>query len=234
MEFNGFPAKMRFTPIPNPVFSSLLPQIHEINELKVLLHIFELIYVKKGSVRFVTAGELASHPNLVNSLDKADDETLHNILENLTAKQAVICLNMDRGGSAEDLYLINDPQGREAAQKILAGEVKIPRFKPVLKFEKANTQNEDIYSLYEKNVGIITPLIAEELKEAQKGYPEDWIKDAIKEAVDLNKRSWRYISRILERWSTEGREDGTHRGNIKKDTDPDKYIKGKYGHIVRR
>ena len=37
----------------------------------------------------------------------------------------------------------------------------------------------------------------------------------------------------LERWSAEGKDDGTYRGDFKK-TDPDKYIKGKYGHMVRR
>jgi DnaD/phage-associated family protein len=76
-------------------------------------------------------------------------------------------------------------------------------------------------------------MIAEELKEAEKLYPADWINDAIKEAVSLNKRNWRYIARILERWSSEGKDSGAHKQDFKK-TDPDKYIKGKYGHMVRR
>ena len=92
----------------------------------------------------------------------------------------------------------------------------------------------DIFTLYEQNIGMLTPLIADELQEAGKQYPETWIKDAIKEAADLNKRNWRYIARILEHWSTQGKDDGTYRGNLKKNTDPDKYIKGRYGHMVRR
>ena len=32
---------------------------------------------------------------------------------------------------------------------------------------------------------MLTPLIADELREAEKQYPESWIKDAIKEAVAL-------------------------------------------------
>jgi DNA replication protein len=80
---------------------------------------------------------------------------------------------------------------------------------------------------------MLTPMIAEELKEAMKLYPESWIRDAIKEAVNQNIRKKSYILAILERWSTEGKGDGTYRGDSKK-TDPDKYIKQKYGHIVRR
>jgi hypothetical protein len=72
------------------------------------------------------------------------------------------------------------------------------------------------------------------LREAERLYPETWIKDAIKEAVALNKRSWRYIAAILERWSTEGKGNGTYQRHSAQKTDPDKYIKGKYGHIVRR
>jgi DNA replication protein len=81
---------------------------------------------------------------------------------------------------------------------------------------------------------MLTPLIADELKEALKQYPETWIQEAIKEATSLNRRNWRYISRILEHWSSEGKDDGTYRGNNKKNADPDKYIRGKYGHMVQR
>jgi DnaD/phage-associated family protein len=95
------------------------------------------------------------------------------------------------------------------------------------------TPRESIFTLYEQNIGMITPMIAEELKEAEKVYPEQWIKQAFEEAVVLNKRSWRYISRILERWAGEGKEDGKYRQSFKKNS-PNKYIEGKYGHLVKR
>jgi len=91
----------------------------------------------------------------------------------------------------------------------------------------------NIFSLYEQNIGIITPMIAEELKEAERLYPRQWIEEAFKEAVTLNKRSWKYIARILERWASEGKDSGEYKRNIKKDG-PDKYIKGRYGHLVKR
>ena len=64
-------------------------------------------------------------------------------------------------------------------------------------------------------------------------YPDCWIRDAIKKAVNQNKRKWDYISAILERWTAEGKSDGSYRRGPEKE-DPDKYIKGKYGHMVRR
>ena len=53
-QFKGFPARMQFTPVPNLFFSSLLPQINDIAELKTTLHIFRAIYGKKGYPRFVS------------------------------------------------------------------------------------------------------------------------------------------------------------------------------------
>jgi DnaD/phage-associated family protein len=79
---------------------------------------------------------------------------------------------------------------------------------------------------------MLTPMIAEELAEAERLYPGDWIRDAVREAVSLNKRNWRYIARILENWSAEGRSDGTHKRDTKKSTD--KYNGQKYGHLFQR
>ena len=65
----------------------------------------------------------------------------------------------------------------------------------------------NVYALYESTVGPITPQIADALAEAEGLYPPAWIEDAFREAAELNKRSWRYIQRILERWDDEGRDD---------------------------
>ena len=62
-----------------------------------------------------------------------------------------------------------------------------------------------IYALYEQNIGLLSPLIADRLADALLRYPEQWIAEAIGEAVAYNRRSWRYIERILENWATEGR-----------------------------
>jgi DnaD/phage-associated family protein len=64
----------------------------------------------------------------------------------------------------------------------------------------------NIFTLYEQNIGLLTPLIAEDLKDAINHYPEEWIEAAFREALQHNKRKWSYISAILRRWETEGRQ----------------------------
>ncbi len=235
-QFEGFPARMKFTPIPNLFFSKLMPQIDNINELKTTLHIFRAIYGKRGYPRFVTYDELLSDIGLIKSLGKNDEEpekALSNSLDMAVKHGTILLLELDRDGKAEELYFINTENDKKVLEKIQNGEMIVEGF--TLKnqiYIKETEPPPDIFTLYEENVGMLNPLIAEWLKEAETLYPESWIRDAIKEAVSLNKRNWRYIDRILENWSAEGRSNGPHKQNSK--TDPDKYIKGKYGHIVGR
>jgi DnaD/phage-associated family protein len=93
-------------------------------------------------------------------------------------------------------------------------------------------EQPNIFTLYEENIGMLTPMIAEELRDAEQLYSASWIEDAFREAVSRNKRNWKYIEAILKRWASEGREHGTPGRDSEED--PDKYIKGKYGHIVKR
>jgi len=234
-QFKGFPAKMQFTPLPNLFFSTLLPQINDITELKTTLHIFGTLYRKRGYPRFVSYRELLSDKSLVSSLRETTrplDEVLRNALEMAAKRGTILHLVLSRDGVPEDIYFLNTVANRQTIAKIQSGELSLSGLKTERQTYIETEEQPDLFTLYEQNIGMLTPMIAEELRDAEKLYPETWIKDAIKEAVSLNKRNWRYIARILERWSAEGKSDGTYRRYSK--TDPDKYIKGKYGHMVRR
>jgi DnaD/phage-associated family protein len=75
-----------------------------------------------------------------------------------------------------------------------------------------------VFTLYEQNIGPLTPLIADELRDIESDYPAEWIEEAVREAVENNARSLRYIIRVLENWKTQGKVDrGKNRGNTEKD-----------------
>lgn len=65
-----------------------------------------------------------------------------------------------------------------------------------------------IFASYESNIGMLTPLIVDQIELALDLYPAAWIHDAIDEAVAYNRRQWRYIQRILQNWAAEGRPSG--------------------------
>jgi DnaD/phage-associated family protein len=232
--FPGFPNKMRFTPLPNLFFSHLLPQIDNLVELKAVLHIFWLMYQKRGYPRFATFKELAADKTLMEGINEADHptEALHNALEQAVNRGILLRLILNKDGQQEELYFINNESGREAIAKLSSGELSLggalPQQEPDIKGKKP-----DIFTLYEENIGLLSPMIAEELKQAEELYPPSWIEEAFKEAVSLNKRSWRYICRILERWAAEGKKSGESRGDFEKKAGSNRYLKGRYGHLVR-
>jgi DnaD/phage-associated family protein len=71
---------------------------------------------------------------------------------------------------------------------------------------QVQVERPNIFVLYEQNIGLLSPMIAEELKDAAEQYPTDWIEAAFREAVQQNKRKWSYIRAILRHWGTEGRQ----------------------------
>lgn len=85
-------------------------------------------------------------------------------------------------------------------------------FQP-LESDDSSHQNEPssstgIFKVYQDNIGLLTPLIADSIVDAEKTYPLQWIIEAIKLSVENNKRSWRYCETILKRWQSEGKDEG--------------------------
>jgi DNA replication protein len=195
--------KTDFISLPDSFFTQAVPKIQDLAELKVVLYVSYLILRKQERPYSVTYKELLSHRLIATMGEEALRQALNSAVEHGALLHSTLNIN----GVLEDVYSLIDDSHQPPAI--------------------------NIFALYEQNIGIITPMIAEELKEAEKLYPPQWIEEAFREAVTLNKRSWKYIARILERWASEGKDSGEYRRDIKKDG-PDKYIKGRYGHLVKR
>jgi DnaD/phage-associated family protein len=71
---------------------------------------------------------------------------------------------------------------------------------------RMKVQRPNIFVLYEQNIGALTPLLADQLRDMERSYPPDWIADAFDVAVAANKRALRYIAAVLRRWETEGKD----------------------------
>ena len=208
MAFQGFIKGVRYIPVPTPIFGELLEEIKDINELKIVLRIIRLIHDKKGLERCITLNELLADRVLANSLDSSDiDSRGTQILQALeTSQNRNIFIKVEGQNKSTSLYYLNTEFERQAV-----GHVS--NLPPPSEFEPWEPLGDrpNIYSLYEQNIGILTPMVAEKIGEAEQRYPPQWIEEAISEAVALNSRNWRYISRILERWETEGKENGKSR-----------------------
>jgi len=243
-----------FISLPDSFFTQVMPKIQDLVELKVVLYVAYLILRKQdhpfafchsepfapchpeqsegshvaqdrlreesspaqgklreeshaaqGRPQFVTYKELKAESCRLSA--ELGEETLRQALDSAVEHGALLHSTLSINGMLEDVYSLT--------------------------VDSRQPPTVNIFALYEQNIGMITPMIAEELKEAERLYPPQWIEEAFKEAVTLNKRSWRYIARILERWASEGKDSGEYKRHTKA-YGPDKYVKGKYGHFVKR
>jgi DNA replication protein len=193
-------------------------------------------------LRFVRRSELLADRALLLSLRgdaaTAPERALASALARAVERGTLLEVAV-RDDEAEDVcYFLNTTTNRRTVREVRAGEWSLGPLAPLplpAEIDGRPSDRPTIFELYEQNVGLLTPLLAEELREAEERYPESWIEDAFREAVVLNKRSWRYVKRILESWATGGRgTSGENRRRADPPEDSRSYLTGKYGRLIRR
>ena len=196
----GFETGVRSLPVPAPLLGSLLAEIDDMAELKCTLRFLWHAAQVKGSPKAVPMPTLEADGVLVAALGSSEE---------VRRGLRLACV---RGTllEASGRYLLNTPENRRSAARLTPEPTAAPPPEPVV------AERSNVFALYEANVGMLTPMLAERLREAEAAYPAEWIEGAIREAAERNARSWRYIATILERWATEGRgrkghgESGRH------------------------
>lgn len=232
--FSGFPeGKLRLTQVPNLFFSDLLPIIDNLDEMKVTLYAFWALNQKEGQVRYLRLADFLNDREFMKGMGPTPTlgaEALMDGIERAVARGTFLHVNVESADGQMDLYFLNTEKGRAAVEGITRGEWRPGpgSDEPVsLLVERPN-----IFVLYEQNIGPLTPLIADELRDAEQTYPSSWLQEAIELAVENNVRKWRYVLAILERWRQEGKQDGNDRRGTQKDLRGQ--IPEQYRDIVKR
>ena len=247
---DGFPDKSKFTPVPNLLFGRLLEEITDVRLLKCILRLIFMINQKKGFPRFVAWEELVSDRVLriamsgdTHALNEIPDHQIRdhdiyvyrlaNALHELELLGLILPVDNNEsidGLSVADAFLINNEEGRRGINSIRGRFDDRVGIKTQGIFNSGTDplplEQPNIFSLYEENIGIIGHIMAEELKEAEKQYPESWLNEAFKEAVLQNKRNWSYIKAILHNWTEKGKGSGNGEfGRHYKKTDSREWIR---------
>lgn len=232
--FSGFPAgKLRTTPVPNLFFSELLPTVDHLGELKLTLYSFWALAQKEGRFKYLRQSEIAADEIFMQSLDAEGhdaEEILADALERTVSRGTLLKAVLSFSDGEEALYFLNTPRGRAAIDGIGRGDWRPTgsEDQPVeLKIERPN-----IFVLYEQNIGALTPMIADRLREAEETYPATWIEDALRIAVENNVRKWRYVEAILEDWNKRGRDEREDRGDSEKAHR--RYVEGDFSDFIER
>jgi DNA replication protein len=192
-KFNGFTDQETFTQVPDSFFQHLLAEIEDTGELKVTLYVLWRIEHMEGRFRSLCRSEMLEDRAFVDGIGEAG---LASSLEKAVARGSLLKIENNEGG----FYFLNSPRGRAAVEAMQKGDWRAaarPASTPPV-------ERPNIFKLYEENIGPLTPLLADALKDAEQTYPPEWIAEALGEAVKNNKRNWKYVEAILRRWKEEG------------------------------
>ncbi len=224
--FSGFPQKGYMIKVPGLFFSELLPHIDDLAELKVTLYCFWRLQQKEGQEAYLRRSEFLADKVFMGGLGAREDERRSSLLEGLeraVARGTLLHVCVHRAKQDEDLYFVNTPRGRAAVSGIERG-VWLPE-EVSGDFLDLNIERPNIFVLYEQNIGPLTPILAERLRDIEESYPPNWFGEAIQTAVEHNVRKLAYIEGILRRWRDEGRGDDTSSDRAR---DWRRFVSGKY------
>ncbi|HSM70922.1 MAG TPA: DnaD domain protein [Anaerolineales bacterium] len=213
-KFKGFTDSETFTQIPDGFFQHLLKDIKDADELKVTLYFLWQVEHMDGPLRALRKLDFD-----VKALGLGA-EAIRSGLEKAVRRGSLLRVEKE----ADVYFLLNSPRGRAAVEAIKKGTLD-PSNAASAPMERPN-----IFRLYEENIGPLTPLIADALKDAEELYQPEWIADAIELAVKNNKRNWKYCEAILKRWKEEGRAEKQGRRDPEKDRR--KYVEGEYSDFI--
>ena len=190
--FPGFGAAVKRLPVPAPLLASLLADIADCAELKCTLRFLWYEAQQSGAPKRVPTSALRTDGVLLEALGSEDEI------------ERGITLAVERGALIEagDWLLLRTPQNERAAERFGPAAAQTAVGQP--------SERPNVFRLYEENIGMLTPMVADELRAAEEEYPSGWVEAAIREAAAGNVRSWRYAAAVLERWKREGR--GTRSG----------------------
>ncbi len=230
-KFTGFPpGKTRLIRLPAAFFTDLLPKIDTAAELKLILFCFWALEQREGRYRYLRRADFEV-PEVPAPLD--DPEMLALALARAIKREVLLTAIVEGASGPETIYFLNTANGRAAMKLIAAGHWRPGDADRPLELLP---EPPSIYALYEANIGLLTPLIADELRDAEQTFPAEWIAEAMRIAVARNARNWRYIRAILERWQKEGKDDGSGTGATAPRGDSEasrkRFVSGKYADII--
>ena len=206
--FEGFVAGGVAVTLPAQLFTELLPVIDDPAELRVTLYAMYAVARERGALRAVRASTLATETPLLRALGVRDaaeaTTTVRSALDAAYARGTLLACPLDGG---DTLVLVNNESGRRALPRIQSGALVVPGATP-LRAAASLDRPARPAQVYEQEIGMLSPSIADALARATERWPEEWIIEALRLAAARNARSWRYAEAILERWETEGKDDG--------------------------
>lgn len=185
MTYKGFTDSESFTQLPDAFFQKLLPEIDDPAELKVTLFFLWQAQRMEGPYRALRQADFEGE-----ALGLSVDEVAAG-LEKAVRRGSILSIEHE----GEQVFFLNSPRGRATAKDFPNEGSEPGKIRSTPAVERPNA-----FKLYEENIGPLTPMIADMLKDAEETYSQEWVAEALEIAARNDVRNWKYVEAILKRW----------------------------------
>jgi DnaD/phage-associated family protein len=125
-------------------------------------------------------------------------------IERAVVNGRLLQLRSGPDGASNVMLLVSSADNRDRLARLLAGDGGDAGALGLSSVQGIELYRPNVYALYERWIGPLTPLTAEELRDAEQSFPRHWLELALREAAESGHHSWRYARSILARWEQEG------------------------------
>jgi len=217
--FVGFPDAVKDgITLPEVFLTRALPVMTSIDEVRICMQFFRLL--KDDADGYLAPADLLDAENASDLSMTAERvaTALKQAVEHGILVQVIY--------HSDEFYFLNTPRARSIQR---ANEKGV--WRPGMgSAASAKVERPNVFTLYEQNIGPLTPLLAQTLEDAEAEYSSEWISEAITIAVKKNARNWKYVEAILRSWKEKGRNE-TDRRNSQEN--PRNYIEGDLADFIK-
>ena len=208
------------------LFHGLMARIDNVNELKVTLFCL-WAFEQRDAPDGLYWLRRADFDGLNTEVHGLDEDAIDDGLDCAVLRRTLFKVELNTPAGIEPIYLYATSQaeaalstpGGFAARIDAAGHLDVLPPRP------------SVYKLYEENIGPLTGLIGDALRDLVTDYGEPWVRDALEIAVERNNRKISYVKGILRKWQKDGKRDADTGRHLAAD---EKSASGKYADFFER
>lgn len=208
----GFPVPDDYgaTRVPNLVLGRVLADVEDPKTFKLILRAIWLLEHQRGYPRYISTEDLR-RDRVVSQVFGDDSE----FVETLASAIAYGVLWEVSVNGAQCLMLNTESARRASFDAFTPPETSADDADG---WDSATTSTlpPDAFRAYEENIGVLSPMIRENILSALEDFTDEDITHAVRIAVENESRSWSFVAGVLRRWLRDGipheRRDGKSGG----------------------
>jgi DNA replication protein len=192
--------------LPRSFLLRVLTQVEDLAELRAILYVSYVM--EETGARSVSLERLLSvEATQIVAHERSPEPgriRVQRALDRAVVNGHLLRLRTLERGRSSTAYLLATPENEDVVERLEAGDAAAAAELDIDPAHTLELYRPNIFVLYERHLGPLTPLVAEQLREAEQQYPREWIEGAMEQAAGYNRRTWRYVESILARWEEEG------------------------------